>query len=233
MKKKLPLVVFFTVLLLAVGAFHYQGTKSTVNATNGVSDVSAYQQEDTISTVTEESADDQGKKQGSENDYNSDDEKSDVPADSSSGDKETEPVGDKSPEVEETSDEQTSPQMDSIKVGNEEYVDINDMKKFKDLAGFAQKHGARLYAIEYSDCFAIIKGEEVLLFFSVGTVSAGVEDKTVLKDYFKFRGFSEETGIAGNIDVVAESGANVDVTFNETSGYHIFKKDSTIIVNWL
>ncbi|RIW31842.1 hypothetical protein D3H55_14560 [Bacillus salacetis] len=226
MKKKLSFVVFFTVLFLAVGAFHYQGTKSTVSATNGVSGGSVEQQKESESTVSGEADGDMVEKQAAEKN-NTPDETTDVTPDSSSAVEENDSVEEKPSEA-----EQSSSERETVMVGNEEYVDITDMKKFKDLAEFAQKHGARLYAIENSDCFAVIKGEEPLLFFSVGTVSAGVEDIAVLKDYMAFHGYSEETGIAGNIDVAAESGAKVDVNFNDGAGYYIFKEGNTIIINW-
>ncbi|WP_421381579.1 hypothetical protein ACOJQI_20490 [Bacillus salacetis] len=234
MQKKLPLIVFFTVLLLAVGAFHYQGTKSTVTATEGSSMTEVQTQKE--NAEQKKSIDDKGEVTASETDETStlESENSEAPvedmADSSSADTVSEVPT-------QTNDNTSANEPESfekvvIKFGDTEYVDITDMEKFKEMGAFAQKHGARLFAVENTDCFAIIKDNDPILMFSVGSVSAGIEDITVLKDYFVFNNFSQGTGIAGNIDIAAETGAKVHVEFPDLAGYSIIKKDNTILISW-
>ncbi|EDL64954.1 hypothetical protein [Bacillus sp. SG-1] len=235
MKKKFSIVVFFTVLFLAVGAFHYQGSKSTVTATDSDGNISKDSQlEETAENNDEtETTEDGQETKASETEKNSNTEsdENDTAAEESKNTSSTDSDSERTDEK--PSGELDSPQQESIKFGNDEYVDISDVEKFKDLREFAQKHGARPFAIENSDCFAIIKDGVPLLFFSVGTVSAGVEEISVLKDYFTdLHNFSEETGIASNIDMVAETGAEVQVDFPDGAGYLIFKKDNTVVVNW-
>ncbi|WP_456273118.1 hypothetical protein [Bacillus sp. AK031] len=247
MKKKLSIVAFFTVLFLAVGAFHYQGTKSTVTATNGEEnppvkeeqDESASEkigqnneQEDKQNVIPEDTEDTENALDPEDNhtpQYNKDG--SSIEGSSSSDTESTPEKEDPTQDL--TSDETTSPEPERIKHGDDVYIDVTDEDKFKKLAAKAQKFGARLYGLENSDLFAFIKGNEPLLLFSPGTASAEVEDIDVLKDFFSGNeDFQKANGFSTNVDVVIETGAKVDVEFSRFSGYQIYKKDNSIIVNY-
>ncbi|WP_409252196.1 hypothetical protein V1502_19195 [Bacillus sp. SCS-153A] len=235
MKKKFSLVVFFTVLFLAVGAFHYQGTKSTVTATDSNENTKESQVEETSHNNEEEETTEDGQEtdteENSDTDSSTDGSAAEESKNTSSIDTESE--DENTTNNENSSKDQETPPQEKIQFGNTEYVDISSIEKFKDLTAFAHKHGAKPFAIENSDCFAIFKEGEPLLFFSVGTVSAGVEDISILKDFFTdYHNFSEEKRIARNIELVAETGAKVQVDFPDGSGYHIVKEENTVLVNW-
>lgn len=57
---------------------------------------------------------------------------------------------------------------DSIIIGDTEYINLMHEEKFEDWISVAEKYGAELYAIPYSDVFAIVKDEEVLVGIVLG-----------------------------------------------------------------
>ncbi|MGF2618154.1 hypothetical protein FZC84_20915 [Rossellomorea vietnamensis] len=244
MKKKVSIVVFFTVLLLAVGAFHYQGTKSTVTASDGEKDssVAAGLEESTNEDSGQSEERDGEEPQPAEETASSDNDTT-APDDSSSSkrSKDGAPEGESSvsdetadqPDNKQAPEEPSPPHQDRIKFGDDTYIDVTDMEKFKELGAKAKKQGARLYGLENSDLFAFIKDGDPILLFSPGSASANIENLSVLKDFFSgFEEFQVADGMSTNIDVVAKTGAKVDVQFSDSRGYQVFKKDNSIIVGY-
>lgn len=64
--------------------------------------------------------------------------------------------------------EEEIPAEDSIIIGDSEYINLMHEAKFQDWINVAVKYGAALYAIPYSDVFAIVKDGEVLVGMSTG-----------------------------------------------------------------
>ncbi|TYS17817.1 hypothetical protein FZC78_08175 [Rossellomorea vietnamensis] len=234
MKKKFSAIVFMLLFFIAAGAFHYQGTQSTANASLDQSGQSSEteiesteenkkdntpQQKDTDnhstdekkpSTGTEETKD----KQSDSGSTNEDEENTDTPTNTSEND---------------VSPTDSAKQNESIILHGSEYTNIMDLEKFQELAAIAKKHGGILYALENTDLFVIMKDDTLLFSMSTGTASVPKENVGILLDFFAD---SEYQGLIENIKLVHETGAEVSVSFSETRGYSISQKNSIIHVTW-
>jgi hypothetical protein len=130
-------------------------------------------------------------------------------------------------EIEET------PAEDSIIIGDSEYINLMHEEKFQDWINVAVKHGATLYAIPYSDVFAIVKDGEVLVGMSTGVASAAPNQIDILCDLMVDKGEPAEK-IIESIKHVAQTGESVQLIGPQEFGddYSIERQDEWIVVSW-
>jgi hypothetical protein len=122
---------------------------------------------------------------------------------------------------------------DFIIIGDSKYINLMHEGKFQDWISVAEKYGATLYAIPYSDVFAIVKDEEVLVNMSTGVASAAPNHIDILSDLMTDKGESAEKIIEG-IQHVAQTGESVQVAGPQEFGddFSIGKQDEWIVVSW-
>jgi hypothetical protein len=122
---------------------------------------------------------------------------------------------------------------DSIMIGDYEYINLMHEEKFQDWINVTEKYGATLYAIPYSDVFAIVKDEEVLVGMSTGVASATPNHIDVLCDLMADKGEAAEEIIEG-IKHVAQTGESVQLTGPQEfdDDFSIAKQDEWIVVSW-
>jgi hypothetical protein len=130
-------------------------------------------------------------------------------------------------------EKEETPAEDSIMIGDSKYINMMQEKKFQDWINVAVNHGAALYAIPYSDVFAIVKEEEVLVGMSTGVASATPNHIDILCDLMVDKGESAEKVIEG-IKQVAQTGESVQVVGPQEFGddYSIEKQDEWVVVSW-
>lgn len=130
-------------------------------------------------------------------------------------------------------EKEETPAEDSIIIGDMEYIKISHEEKFQDWLTIAESYGAALYAIPYSDVFAIVKDEEVLVGMSTGVASAAPNHIDILCDLMADKGeYSSE--IIEGIQHVAQTGESVQVNGPQEFGdnFAIDKQDDWIVVSW-
>ncbi len=130
-------------------------------------------------------------------------------------------------------EKEETPAEDSIIIGDTEYIKISHEEKFQDWLTVAEKYGAALYAIPYSDVFAIVKDEEVLVGMSTGVASAAPNHIDILCDLMADKGeYSSE--IIEGIQHVAQTGDSVQVNGPQEFGddFAINQQDEWIVVSW-
>ncbi|WP_419955278.1 hypothetical protein ACN6MT_06950 [Neobacillus niacini] len=130
-------------------------------------------------------------------------------------------------------EKEETPAEDSIIIGDTEYIKISHEEKFQDWLTVAEKYGAALYAIPYSDVFAIVKDEEILVGMSTGVASAAPNHIDILCDLMADKGeYSSE--IIEGIQHVAQTGESVQVNGPQEFGddFAIDKQDDWIVVSW-
>jgi hypothetical protein len=125
------------------------------------------------------------------------------------------------------------PAEDSIIIGDSEYINLMHEAKFQDWINVAVKYGAALYAIPYSDVFAIVKDGEVLVGMSTGVVSAAPNQINILCDLMVDKGDSAEKLIEG-IKQVAETGESIQLIGPQEfdDDFSIEKQEGWIVVSW-
>jgi hypothetical protein len=128
--------------------------------------------------------------------------------------------------------EETSAE-DTIMIGDSEYINLMHEAKFQDWINVAVKYGAALYAIPYSDVFAIVKDGEVLVGMSTGVASAAPNHTDILCDLMADKGESAEEIIEG-INQVSETGESVQLVGPQEfdDDFSIEKQDEWIVVSW-
>ncbi|ANX13357.1 hypothetical protein ABE41_015215 [Fictibacillus arsenicus] len=108
------------------------------------------------------------------------------------------------------------------------FVNITDSaeENLADLIEVAKKHNAALYAIEYSDSFAMYSNDtgEPLIMFSTGSRSVSVEHAAILYDM--------HPSIKEQIKSVVETGKETIVELGEFESYHISKTDGRIYLSF-
>ncbi|MBY6035050.1 hypothetical protein KUV80_00190 [Fictibacillus nanhaiensis] len=108
------------------------------------------------------------------------------------------------------------------------YVNIMSDKEgnLSELIKISQKHGATLYAIDFSDCFAMFKGveEEPIMLFSTGFISVSIDHVGILYDMHPF--------IEEQIKSVLDTGKEMTVEVGEFESYHISKNDETLFLSY-
>lgn len=124
------------------------------------------------------------------------------------------------------------PSTESIMIGEEEFFLVED-QKFAHLINVAEKYEAKLYAIPYSDVFAIVKEDGTPIFHkSTGYAAAKLNEPDILYDVFSNYGDDAED-IANGIQQVIDTGEDVTVEGTyEPYGYAIFQRDDWIAVSW-
>jgi hypothetical protein len=126
-----------------------------------------------------------------------------------------------------------TPAEDYIVIGDTKYINLMHEEKFQEWITVAVKYGAILYAIPYSDVFAIVKEEEVLVGMSTGVVSATANHIDILCDLMVDKGESADKIIEG-IKQVAQTGESVHLVGPQEFGddFTIVKQDEWIVVSW-
>ncbi|MEH7013418.1 hypothetical protein V7087_21870 [Neobacillus niacini] len=105
-------------------------------------------------------------------------------------------------------------------------------EKFKHWITVAEKYGAKLYAIPFSDVFAIVKEGDVLVGMSTGVANAKPDNIDILCDVFSDEGEYAVRIIEG-IKQVTQTGESVHLEgADEYNAISIFKQDERIIVSW-
>jgi hypothetical protein len=118
-------------------------------------------------------------------------------------------------------------------IGDSEYINLMHEEKFQDWINVAVKYGATLYAMPYSDVFAIVKDGEVLVGMSTGVASATPNQIDILCDLMADKAESAEKIIEG-IKHVAETGESVRLVGPQEfdDDFSIEKQDEWIVVSW-
>jgi hypothetical protein len=126
-----------------------------------------------------------------------------------------------------------TPAEDYIVIGDTKYINLMHEEKFQEWITVAVKYGAILYAIPYSDVFAIVKEEEVLVGMSTGVASATANHIDILCDLMVDKGESADKIIEG-IKQVAQTGESVHLVGPQEFGddFTIVKQDEWIVVSW-
>lgn len=108
------------------------------------------------------------------------------------------------------------------------FVNITDSaeENLADLVEIAKKHNAALYAIEYSDSFAMYSNEtgEPLIMFSTGSRAVSVEHASIL--------FDMHPSIKEQIKSVIDTGKETVVELGEFESYHISKSDGRVYLSF-
>jgi hypothetical protein len=108
------------------------------------------------------------------------------------------------------------------------FVNITDSSEenLADLVEIAKKHNAALYAIEFSDSFAMYSNEtgEPLIMFSTGSRSVPIEHASILYDM--------HPSIKEQIKSVVDTGKETVVELGEFESYHISKADGRIYLSF-
>jgi hypothetical protein len=123
-------------------------------------------------------------------------------------------------------EKEEKPAADSIIIGDSEYINMMHEEKFQDWISVAEKYGAALYAIPYSDVFAIVKDEEVLVGMSTGVASAAPNHLDILSDVMVHKEEASEK-IIESINTVAQTGESI-----HGDGFSIEMQDDWIVVSW-
>ncbi|MCM3718711.1 hypothetical protein [Fictibacillus phosphorivorans] len=113
-------------------------------------------------------------------------------------------------------------------IGGSTYINITDSKEenITHLVQIAKKHNAALYAIEYSDSFAMFSNTtgEMLIMFSTGIRSVPVEHAAILYDM--------HPEIKDQIKDVVETGKETTIELGEFQSYHISNKNGKIYLSF-
>lgn len=130
-------------------------------------------------------------------------------------------------------EKEETPAEDSIMIEDTEYINLMHEEKFQDWITVAEKYWATLYAIPYSDVFAIVKDGEVLVSMSTGVASAAPNHIDILCDLMVDKGESAEKIIEG-IKHVAQTGESVQLVGPQEfdDDFSIQKQDEWIVVSW-
>jgi hypothetical protein len=123
-------------------------------------------------------------------------------------------------------EKEETPAEDSIIIGDTEYINLMHEEKFQDWISVAEKYGAALYAIPYSDVFAIVKDGEVLVGMSTGVASAAPNHLDILSDVMVHKEKASEK-IIESINTVAQTGERI-----QGDGFSIEMQDDWIVVSW-
>lgn len=110
------------------------------------------------------------------------------------------------------------------------YTYVNLMNRadenLKHLVNIAKKHHATLYAIEFSDCFAMFdnSSNQAIMMFSTGSRSVSIEKAEILCDM--------HPSIKNQIQGVIETGEETVVEIGEHESYHISKDGGNITISF-
>jgi hypothetical protein len=122
---------------------------------------------------------------------------------------------------------------DFIVIEGTKYINLMHEEKFTDWITIAEKFGAKLYAIPYSDVFAIVKDGEVLVGMSTGVANAKSNHIDILSEMMSDKGVYAPDIING-IKQVNRTGESVHLVGPEEfdDDFSIFKQDDWIVVSW-
>ena len=122
---------------------------------------------------------------------------------------------------------------DFILIEDTKYINLMHEEKFIDWITVAEKYWAKLYAIPYSDVFAIVKDGEVLVGMSTGIKNAKSENINILCDLMSDNGVYAPDIIEG-IKHVNQTGESVQLVGPDEfdDDFSIFMQDDWIVVSW-
>lgn len=202
MKRNYYRMVIMFLLLVVTVIFQYEGTPKLVIATSVTEDESYIPLNQDVSSIEKES------------------------------DIDKEVIDNQNQAAENSGEEITEVANDEITIDGDRYVNIMHEEKFAVLIQIAKKHDATLYAIPYSDRFAIVKDETPIFQMSTGIAATLVEDSEILLDFFANDDFIEYTGILENIETVLKTGKEINVELSNYLFYNIYEENGAIFVLW-
>ncbi|MBS4206745.1 hypothetical protein [Bacillus sp. FJAT-50079] len=229
MKKKWYLIIFMALFLLAVGAFHYDGTQSKKTATQESSDtLVGDQHEELISEAGVPILDDSELEDEEENSR-------EVTLEIETGEKTKEETNTKSDNVLKQEkvivEEYTNQNEEEIIINGKIYTLTMDEEKYSNLLHLiipAKNNGAKLYGI-YKEDFIIVKDGKPIAYIFLGEKRVLVNHADMVKEMFTQENYN--IGIKDNIDFVIKTGATVSVEWEHYIGYHISIKGDWLTVH--
>lgn len=234
------MVIFASAVLLTVGVFSYNDFESKAKATEQSAPLKnenkivpeKYIEDNKIKTFINPSSQRQseGEKQRLSTDKGIEKEQSPVnqpPKKSEMKPASAQPEENKSETQHKNVQAQTN-MPDTKVIDGYTYVNLMDRadENLMDLVSIAKKHDATLYAIEFSDCFAMFDNtsNEAIMLFSTGSRSVSIEKVDILYDM--------HPSIKKQIQGVVETGEETVVKIGEHESYHIKKDGGNIIISF-
>lgn len=257
MKKKLSVIFFMVLFFSAVGAFHYDGSKRVSEAgVNSKEGIPAIKKEIEIepkeyttdaetshpTTLDSSPATSSTKPDTQPTDAEINTQKiteSDAPNEKKSDQtivKESKPAKSKESENPKTKEGTPSSEEDIYVLDGKTYRLFMDKTKVdpnSNLVNFidaAIKHGAKIYGLDQSDMFIIVKNGKHIGGFSAGILNIKIEHANLVKAMYpeNRRGYK---GIEHNIDLVLQTGAHVSVEYDsQVEGYSLYVKNGYLYV---
>ncbi|RZT21924.1 hypothetical protein [Fictibacillus sp. BK138] len=237
MKKRNRTVIFTVSALLTVGVFTFNNFDSKAKATSDLyrSDINKIHTPDhSAETILDETVQSQReqKKLGVEKTPQAADVNNQSPLKNSQSKDEQGQIEDNKPVKSDkettTIEKETRVNPETRVVDGYTFVNITDSagENLTDLVEIAKKHNAALYAIEYSDSFAMYSNKtgEPLIMFSTGSRSVPVEHASILYDM--------HPSIKEQIKSVIDTGKETVVELGEFQSYHISKTDGRIYLSF-
>lgn len=238
MKNRYRMVIFASAALLTVGVFNYNDFESKAKATEQSAPlkeknefISEKHKDNKIKTSIISS---QRQSESEKQRLNTDNgiEKEQSPLNQQAKKSETKPAATQPEENKSETQHkivQAQTNMPDTKViDGYTYVNLMDRAdvNLMDLVNIAKKHDATLYAIEFSDCFAMFDNtsNEAIMLFSTGSRSVSIEKVDILYDM--------HPSIKNQIQGVVETGEETVVKIGENESYHISKEGGNITISF-
>ncbi|MBU7594485.1 hypothetical protein [Metabacillus halosaccharovorans] len=231
--KKLGLITFMALFLLAASFFHYDGFKSRADA-----DVKTNEdQQDQISSKEISDNNELIKENIQIEDASGEDETEIVKTDIDDSEsqlekvessKETNKEAELSKEELSKSDVKTEKAKDVFKYAGEVYVSLMNDDRYKDMIAVAKQNNAKLYTIPSSDLFLIAKDGEVICQMSTGIIGAIPEYSHLIADLSS----DEFLGLEDNLKFVKDTGATVTVELKSDITYAVYERDKKIVFSY-
>ncbi|CAM3777023.1 hypothetical protein GCM10009865_50640 [Aeromicrobium ponti] len=217
--KKWFAILFMVSFFLAAGAFYYEGAPEKVAADEEQVKETDQQQEMDSTDSSQENSEQPVTEVTTDSDNNSEtaEESEAGQINSETEQSQKTPASNEKKEIK-----------DTIEIDGTVYVLIMDESKYPNITHLieaARKYNAKLYGIQNSDVFAVVKDGKAISHFSVGGMS-------VLPEHAEFAKIklSEYKGIAHNIDLVNETKAKVTVEWSSSAFYSVEYKDGWIVI---
>lgn len=221
-------ILFMVSFFLAAGAFYYEGAPEEVAADeeqvedrDQVKETNQQQQEMDSTDSSQENSEQPVTEVTTDSDNNSE-----TDAESKAGQMNSETEQSQKTPAKNEKEEMK----DTIEIDGTLYVLIMDETKYPNLTHLieaARKYNAKLYGIQNSDVFAVVKDGKAISHFSVGGMSVLPEHAEFAK--IKLSGYK---GIGHNIDLVIETKAKVTVEWSSSAFYSIEFRDGWVVIHY-
>ncbi|WP_062104956.1 hypothetical protein [Bacillus niameyensis] len=228
MKRNCYRMVMISLLFLVMVIFQYEGTPKLATATSVAADETYIPLNQDVSSIEKDLIEEPDELANSKIDnVGKENESSELVSEI-----ENKVIDNQNQAAENSSEEIVKVANDEITIDGDRYVNIMHEEKFAALSNIAQKNDATLYAIPYSDCFAIVKDEAPIFQMSTGIATSLVEDSEILLEFFADDDFKEYTGLLENIETVLETGKEVNIDLGNYLFYNIYEENGAIFVLW-